>query len=112
MRFLSIFLIVLFLPTGVAAKPNLKKASREACSCLKGTYKETTSLGRQVLTAQKKGDTEQMAALQDDLLAVAGKVTGCFEALEEKFPEIAVDPELMQELLNLTQERCPPPEIR
>ena len=98
MRFLSIFLIVLFLPTGVAAKPNLKKASREACSCLKGTYKETTTIARQLLIAQKKGDTEQMAALQGDVLTVTDKVTGCFEALEEKFPAIAVDTELMQEL--------------
>ena len=53
-----------------------------------------------------------MAALQGDVLTVAGKVTGCFEALEGQFPAIAVDAELMQELLNLTQERWPPPEIR
>ena len=59
--------------------------------------------------AQASGDMSQMMTAQGEMMGVMNASTRCFDALTQKYPEIAESDELQEKVMAIADEQCPNP---
>lgn len=110
MRYKKLTLLFgLLLSASGWAAPDFNDAADDACNCLKGTYDQASELMVLITEAQASGDMTPVMASQEKMMALASATSECFEAMTEKYPEIAQSDELKEKVMSIADQQCPNP---
>lgn len=108
--FTGITLLAIFsMSFPVWSTPDLNEAAEDACTCLKGPYREAENSLELIRHAQATGDTSKLMEAQGQMMGVINISNRCFSALAQKYPEIDQSDELKRQVMAKTETRCPNP---
>ena len=93
----------------IAAADDLQAAASEACECLEVPYSKFEELMKAFNNARTTGDYSKMQSMEADMQSVAGETEQCFEGLKKKYPMIAKDKSLQDQVGEIAEKKCPNP---
>lgn len=107
-KLLMTIMLVLFGNVAWAA-PDLNKAAKDVCDCLKAPYAQIEQAKKLINAAQASGDMSALVTAQGEMMGVIGASGRCFESLTKKYPEINQDQQLQQQVMGIADKQCPNP---
>lgn len=106
----SLFAITLLPFCSLAwATPDLDVAAEDVCECLEAPYAQAEKAMELISTAQASGDMSTLVSAQGEMMGVIDASNQCFNALTEKYPEIAQSEDLQEQVMDIADEQCPNP---
>jgi hypothetical protein len=102
-------LLPLALP--VMAATDLDAAAADVCKCLEEPYGQAQRVLELVQQAMASGNSDQLVASQNDMVAVVETARQCFEGVAARHPEIEQSDPLKVEVMTRVDKLCPNPAL-